>query len=315
MPVLHKVAEAWFDTPEVTTPLLKFVAEFVLNKSGRLTFDCSSPNGILLFRETSQILVTYGSRILGRPVAKDAYAEKYKGMALCLIILQRALCGNYVNFGVFALYGDMALSNAFNIALKLALSLPLEEMLSFPKMAKAYFALLDVLCSNHPASVLELDTPVYTQLVVSMQEGLKSLDSGICNQSCSALDHLISAIYHQGRKDTAASRALQRHIAEHPDLFPRILEYLLRVILFEECANQWSISRPMLGLILTHQKYFQDLKTNILNSQPSYRRERLGNVFNKLMEDVQDNLEQKNRDKFTTNLTMFRHEVKSFVTT
>lgn len=50
-------------------------------------------------------------------------------MALCLIILQRTLCGNYVNFGVFALYGDMALSNALGIALKLALSLPLEEML------------------------------------------------------------------------------------------------------------------------------------------------------------------------------------------
>jgi exportin-7 len=53
----------------------------------------------------------------------------YKGMALCLVILQRALCGNYVNFGVFALYGDMALSNALGIALKLALSFPLEDML------------------------------------------------------------------------------------------------------------------------------------------------------------------------------------------
>ena len=54
---------------------------------------------------------------------------RYKGMAVCLVILQRALCGNYVNFGVFALYGDMALSNALGIALKLALTFPLEEML------------------------------------------------------------------------------------------------------------------------------------------------------------------------------------------
>jgi hypothetical protein len=35
----------------VTTPLLKFMAEFAFNKSQRLTFDSSSPNGILLFRE------------------------------------------------------------------------------------------------------------------------------------------------------------------------------------------------------------------------------------------------------------------------
>lgn len=43
--------EAFADTPAVTTPLLKFMSEFVFNKSQRLTFDSSSANGILLFRE------------------------------------------------------------------------------------------------------------------------------------------------------------------------------------------------------------------------------------------------------------------------
>ncbi|URE41776.1 hypothetical protein MUK42_06737 [Musa troglodytarum] len=38
----------------VTTPLLKFMAEFVLNKAQRLSFDSSSPNGILLFRELTK---------------------------------------------------------------------------------------------------------------------------------------------------------------------------------------------------------------------------------------------------------------------
>ena len=54
-PVLMACLEAWADTPEVTTALLKFVAEFVLNKTQRLTFDSSSPNGILLFREVSKV--------------------------------------------------------------------------------------------------------------------------------------------------------------------------------------------------------------------------------------------------------------------
>ena len=35
---------------EMTTPLLKLYAELVYNKAQRLTFDSSSPNGILLFR-------------------------------------------------------------------------------------------------------------------------------------------------------------------------------------------------------------------------------------------------------------------------
>ena len=35
--------------------------------------------------------------------------QKYKGIWNCLAILTRALGGNYVNFGVFELYGDPAL--------------------------------------------------------------------------------------------------------------------------------------------------------------------------------------------------------------
>jgi len=76
---------------QVTTPLLKLVAELVLNKSQRLNFEYSSPNGILLFREVSKLIVAYGSRILPLPNKADMYASKYKGMSLCLIILTRGM--------------------------------------------------------------------------------------------------------------------------------------------------------------------------------------------------------------------------------
>lgn len=36
------------------------MAEFVLNKTQRLTFDSSSPNGILLFREVSKVCLRAG---------------------------------------------------------------------------------------------------------------------------------------------------------------------------------------------------------------------------------------------------------------
>lgn len=76
---------------QVTTPLLKFVAELVLNKSQRLTFDCSSPNGILLFREVSKLIVAYGSRVIPLPNKADMYASKYKGISVCMMILVRGL--------------------------------------------------------------------------------------------------------------------------------------------------------------------------------------------------------------------------------
>ena len=54
-PVISLCLEAWAETPEVTTALLRFMAEFVMNKNTRLAFDSSSPNGILLFREVSKV--------------------------------------------------------------------------------------------------------------------------------------------------------------------------------------------------------------------------------------------------------------------
>jgi hypothetical protein len=79
--------------------VIQFVAELVHNKCQRIVFDCSSPNGILLFREASRLLVTYGQRILtGAPAT---YKDKYKGVSICLLILSRALSGGYCNLGVF----------------------------------------------------------------------------------------------------------------------------------------------------------------------------------------------------------------------
>ena len=64
MELFTKAVELWYDEPFVTTPILKLMAELVQNRSQRLTFEISSPNGILLFRESSRLVCAYGSRIL-----------------------------------------------------------------------------------------------------------------------------------------------------------------------------------------------------------------------------------------------------------
>lgn len=59
-PILIRAIELWPHDPQVTTPILKLFAELVQNRSQRLQFDISSPNGILLFREASKVICTYG---------------------------------------------------------------------------------------------------------------------------------------------------------------------------------------------------------------------------------------------------------------
>lgn len=148
--------------------------EFVQNKTSRITFDQSSAGGILLFRDTSRILCTYGNKILQAPVVADVYAEKYKGIRLMLNVLVFALSGNYVNFGVFELYEDPALQNAMDIALQTCLSIPSTDIMAYVKLSKAYFGFLEVLFKNHLDLLVRLDSSIFSQLLMANLEGVQS---------------------------------------------------------------------------------------------------------------------------------------------
>uniref|UniRef100_A0A061RU54 Ran-binding protein n=1 Tax=Tetraselmis sp. GSL018 TaxID=582737 RepID=A0A061RU54_9CHLO len=321
-PLLLQCLEAWADDPEVTTPLLKFVSEFVYNKTQRLTFDSSSPNGILLFREVSKVLVLFGRHVLGVVQAADMYKAKYKGIWVCLTILSHALAGNYVNFGVFELYGDPALADALDTALKMALSIPLADILAYKKVGKAYFEMMEVLCHNHPAVVAQCDTATFSSIVGSLEQGLKSLEMSISSKCAAAIDNL-AAFYFKcmstaadatvpaPRSNAAAAAKMQEHIRANPKQFPDILRTLFEIVLFEDCSNQWSLSRPMLSLILINEPIFNDIQNQIIASQPPEKQAQLSSSLQKLMTEVQCTLEPKNRDKFTQNLTVVRHDFRS----
>ena len=183
-PILQRAVEIWFQDPHVTTPILKLFAELVQNRSQRLQFDVSSPNGILLFREASKIICSYGNRILDVQVAKEQmYPLKLKGISICFSMLKAALCGSYVNFGVFRyelyplqltartvavvqytmlrvmyyfqfyprLYGDEALDNALNTFVKLLLSIPQTDLLvSIPLIDGINHGYLFISCQDYP---------------------------------------------------------------------------------------------------------------------------------------------------------------------
>lgn len=170
-----------------------------------------------------------------------------------------------------------------------------------------------------------------------------------------------------------------------------MLKSLFEIVLFEDTGNQWSLSRPMLSLILISEQvmstiwwrgslslscqpvflfsffifrkrrcifsisfdfgkfffgpadvcwsessnfgitglrrlesflrhywpFFYIIILNFIsfffvtfNLQPVDQQQRLSACFDKLMADVTMSLESKNRDKFTQNLTVFRHDFR-----
>ena len=82
------------------------------------------------------------------------------------------------------------------------------------------------------------------------------------------------------------------------------------MLLTDDCQNQWCLSRPLLPLILVNEMHFQQLKNEIISSYTPEKQQTLVPALEKLMSEITRSLEPKNRDKFTQNLSLFRHELK-----
>jgi len=310
--LFSRALDIWWDDPEVTTPLLKFMAEFVHNKAQRITFDQSSPNGILLFREASTILVTYGTRILQRTQFRDLYVEKYKGIGITLDMFSHALHGNYTNFGVFELYSDSSLSNSMALALRMCLAIPLQELNAYLKALKPYYYFLELATRGHMSKVMELGSATLTMLLASIEEGLLSFETGVSMQCCATVDNVISYFHQQLQgKMSPEQECVRRFLSEAPQCLQKILHLMFQLVMTGEFSSTWSISRPLLGLILLHGDYFLQLKEQIVNTQIEERRSKLRGYFDDLMASVENNLCTKNKDSFTRNLYNFAQVVRT----
>ena len=310
---LVRIAEVFYDVPDVTSPLLKFVAELVLNKSSRVAFDSSSPNGILLFRLASEVLVAYGTNIFDVQVPPSkAYNNRYKGIWIALKILRNALQGGFCNYGVFQLYRDPALANALNIVFKLMFSVPLNQVMAFPKFTEAHFAFLDTLCSDHTSTVATLEPMIFRQMLDSFKEGLGALDQAICSHCCSSIDKLADFFYHNQDRDTATANGIKKLVIDHMGQFNDLLAILFQILCFEpQCLFQWSISRPMLALIVINPQNFNNLKVKLCQSMlTADQAQRMQEALRDLMAEIEPNLSGKNRDLFTQRLSSFRHVVQ-----
>ncbi|KAK9671280.1 hypothetical protein RND81_12G019100 [Saponaria officinalis] len=314
MPLLLRAIVTWADAPEVINPLLKFVAELVLNKSQRINFEQSSVNGILLFREVSKFLVAYGSRILNISSQNDVYTAKYKGMWVSLVILSRAIDGNYVNFGVFELYGDRALADALDIVLKMILSIPSAHMLAYRKVADAYFSFMEIIIGKYIRFALDLDGSTFEYIVRSFLSGLKILDTNLVAKCGAAIDHL--ATYYFDRilmeeiPPTPSKLNFAKQVANCVDLLLEILKTLFEIVLFEDTGNLWNLGKPMLSLILLSEEMYTNLKTQIIASQPVEKHQHLLKCFDILMGDITRSLDPRNREMFVQNLLKFKKEFR-----
>ncbi|XP_062814083.1 ran-binding protein 17 isoform X2 [Anolis carolinensis] len=319
--ILQTAVELWYREPACTTPILKLMAEMMQNRSQRLNFDVSSPNGILLFREASKMICTYGNQILSLgTLSKDqVYPMKLKGISICYSALKSALCGNYVSFGVFKLYGDNHFDNVLQAFVKMLLSVSHSDLLQYRKLSQSYYPLLECLTQDHMSFITSLEPHVLMYIFTSISEGLTALDTIVSSSCCASLDYIVTYLFkhiaREGKKPLRCREISQEgqrllHFMQHnSEVLQQMMSILMNTIIFEDCRNQWSVSRPLLGLILLNEKYFSELRAGLINSQPPDKQEVLHQYFRNLMEGVEQNLLVKNRDRFTQNMSVFRRDM------
>ena len=318
LPLLAKVADLWYDQTDVMISLLRFLHEFCHNKANRVNFDNSSPNGILLFRYVSDVVCAYGRRMLQLPPPNsndpEIYKKRYKGLSLSLHVLNSALGGNYVCFGVFELYNDRALESSLDVALQMALSVPLDDVNAYPKLSKAYYSFIEILFRSHRKTVFALDTTVFMQIMTTVHDGLQSSDATISSFCANTVDHMATYYFHNTGKDKVEMHNLNKHLTAQPNLFSSLTSTLFNLLLFGPPSNHWAVMRPMLSLMLASETSFTAYKDHLLSTQSPENQLKLQEAVTNLLSDVNRSLDSANRDRFTQKLTAFRVTARSFLT-
>ncbi|CAB3396860.1 unnamed protein product [Caenorhabditis bovis] len=312
--------ERWTDCADVTTPIIRLLSELVQNRQQRLKFEMSSCSAVLLFKETSKIITVYGERLLALPkVPKErVYKERYKNIGVIFLVLKNALIGAYVPFGVFRLYGDSCLQDALTIFIKLFMSINSEDFHSYTKIAQNYYNLLEHVVQDNMPFITNLSVDIFCAILRSIHSGLSSVDAVVITSACSSLDTILNYLYRRLTRNTPIpvktgvepeGDNIVLAVKEHPEILADMLQTVITSMMFGEVKCQWSLSRPLLGLILIQEDVYAQLKRELISQQNYDRQSDFELLFQQLMNSVEMNLSVKNKDTFTQNLTRFRRDV------
>ncbi|KRX44624.1 Exportin-7 [Trichinella murrelli] len=247
----------WSTDHDLVSPIFRFCIELCDNRSARLNFKVSCP---------------YVENILNIQdiLEQHVYEMRLKGFLLCFRMLRKLFVGQYLNFGVFYLFGDSS---------------------------------VDVLYQK------------FVQMAISISQTNLTVNTNVATCCCSSLDNFVDYLHQRLRRVqqqigwTTTQTTLPAEndnclklVRQHSD----IMVSILNKVLFDDSRCQWSLSRPLLGLILLQEQFFNQWKVQMISSFPLEEQVHLVNFFEDLMLGVDHSLTSGNKDRFTANVNIFR---------
>lgn len=140
------------------------------------------------------------------------------------------------------------------------------------------------------------------------------VDIAVCALCATAIDHLYTYIFLHQRREKPTVQMIQAHLNSEPGITDELMATLFNTLLCATQANHWAITRPILSLMLASDSAFTIYKEHLMSMQPPENQGKLAEEFDKLTSDIQTSVDTSNRDKFTQKLTLFRLNVRQFLT-
>jgi len=316
--IILRMFEPWWENSFVCIPMLKFISSFTHQKYQRIDFPISSPNGILLFREISKVLVTYGNRVLVSPEDNydDPYKQRYKGIMVCMIILHRSLSGQFVNFGMFEIYDDPSLRESIMVVVNLVRKFRYEVLMSYTKISRHWWRLLELLFRQH-FEILALDEEAFDYLFRSLFEGVQSQHTTHSSPVLHAIDHIFSWVYNKSlvtKRKPKCLEQIQNYMQNNHDYILQLLTCLLNIHFFDtETTNTWAHCRPIYSIISVFPDMWNMYLQKMLPFQQESSRELITENFMLIVQDMDTVISDKNRETFVKKLAHFKTDYRNIM--
>ena len=129
-----------------------------------------------------------------------------------------------------------------------------------------------------------------------------------CVCAANSTGFLCEYIIKISQKELPEKQAVQRTLNEFSMLFTELFEVVVEVIVLEDSTFMWSLSKPLLGLIIVNEHSFEDVKRFVIAKATtnSESQAKLYEALSSLMNGVLRGMDVKNRDRFAKNFSNLR---------
>ena len=155
-----------------------------------------------------------------------------------------------------------------------------------------------------------LSPPTFDLIITLLSQGFRTDSVKLCMAVANSVNSLCEYLYKVIQK--GEKQGYQQTISPR---LSELLQLLLEIVLTEDNNFMWTLSKPLLGLIVICEGQYEQIRDFCVQKtfRDREKRERVMQAFIGLMNGVSRSLESRNRDKFARNFSELRQIVISLV--